>query len=257
MPDIHPTALVDPAARIADDVRVGPYCTIGPACVLGAGTRLISHVVIDGNTEVGKACTFFPFCSIGHQTQDLKFKGGRPGVRIGSHNTFREYVTVNAATYDGDYTTVGSHCHIMAYVHVAHDCSVGDRVIIANAGTLAGHVIIEDGAIIGGLCGIHQFVRIGRLSITGGCSKVVKDIAPFMMADGNPLSTATINKVGLQRNGLSEAEVASIRTAHKIIFRRNLTVAEATAAIRSELPSNAHLEHLIRFVESSERGITR
>lgn len=256
MPQIHPTAVVDPGATLGADTIIGPYCVVGERVSIGAGTRLISHVVIDGLTTLGDHCTVFPFASVGLQTQDLKFKGGQPGVKIGSHVTIRESVTIHAATFDGDFTTVGDHCHIMAYAHVAHDCHVGHRVIMANCATLAGHVIVEDQAIIGGLSGVHQFVRIGRLSITGGCSKVVKDIPPFMMADGNPLAIHTVNKIGMERAGLGETAQAAMKKAYKILYRENRTTESALAELRT-LEKSPELEHLIAFVASSERGITR
>lgn len=257
MPDIHPTAVVASTAVLASDVAIGPYCVIGPEVTIGPGTRLMSHVVVDGFTELGSHCTVFPFASIGLQTQDLKYKGGRPGTRIGDHVTIRESVTVHAATFDGDLTTVGNHCHIMAYVHIAHDCHVGNRVIMANAATLAGHVIVEDQCIIGGLTGVHQFVRLGRLSIIGGCSKAVKDVPPFMMADGNPLEVHTTNKLGLERAGISAETQQALRQAYKIIYRQNLTSEAAVQAMRDRLPASPELDHLVAFLAASERGITR
>ena len=176
MNNIHPTAIVEPGAELGDNLEIGPYCHIGPEVVLGSGSILHSHVVLTGKTSIGEHCEIFPFAVLGGKTQDLKYKGGSPGVKIGHHSTFREYSTVNAATSDGDFTVVGNHCHIMAYVHIAHDCIVGDEVIMANAATLAGHVEIEDQAIVGGLCGIHQFVKVGKMAILGGCSKAVKDV---------------------------------------------------------------------------------
>ncbi len=255
-PDIHPTAVVDPAAALGDDVVVGPYCVIGPRVTIGAGSRLLSHVVVDGLTAIGDHCTIFPFASIGLQTQDLKFKGGTPGVKIGNRVTIRESVTVNAATNDGDFTTIGDQCHIMAYAHIAHDCHVGHRVIMANCATLAGHVIVEDQAILGGMTGVHQFVRIGRLTITGGCSKVVKDIPPFMMADGNPLAVHTINKVGLERAGVAASVMADLKKAYKIIYRGKLTSVRAVEELK-QLPASPEIDQLAEFVRTSERGITR
>jgi len=257
MSDIHPTALVAPTAVIAEDVVIGPYCVVGGQVSIGRGTRLMSHVVIDGLTNLGDACTIFPFASVGLQTQDLKFKGGTPGTRIGHHVTLRENVTIHAATYDGDFTTIGDHCHIMAYAHVAHDCHLGNRVIMANAATLAGHVIVEDQCIIGGLSGIHQFVKLGRLSIIGGCTKIVKDIPPFMMADGNPAEVHTTNKVGLERAGVSEAVRKSLRDAYKIIYRKNLTTEQALLEMQNTLPPGPEMNHLISFIRTSERGVTR
>jgi UDP-N-acetylglucosamine acyltransferase len=257
MPQIHPTAVVDPAARLSDDVVIGPFCTVGAGVCLGPGTRLISHAVVDGHTTIGAGCTLYPFVSIGLQTQDLKFKGGAPRVEIGDRCTLREYVTVNAATHDGDATVLGDDGHIMAYAHIAHDCRVGNRVIMANAATLAGHVVVEDQCIIGGLCGVHQFVRLGRLSIIGGCSKVVKDVAPFMMADGNPLAVHTINKIGLERAGVSEDTRRALREAFKILFRENRTAEQALAEMTARLPVSPERDHLMAFVAASERGITR
>lgn len=256
MPTIHPTAVIEPGARIDEDAVIGPYCVIGGQVSIGRGSHLMNHVAVNGFTAIGDHCTIFPFASLGQQTQDLKFKGGTPGVRIGSHVTIRESVTVNAATYDGDFTTVGDHCHIMAYAHIAHDCHVGNRVIMANNATLAGHVIVEDQSILGGLTAVHQFVRIGRLSITGGCSKVVKDIPPFAMADGNPASVHMVNKVGLERAGVSDEIQRSLKEAYKMIYRKNLTVAAALEAM-NELASSPELDSLKTFIRSSERGIAR
>jgi UDP-N-acetylglucosamine acyltransferase len=194
---------------------------------------------------------------VGGQTQDLKYKGGKPGAVIGDDTTLREYVTVNAATFDGDNTIVGSKCHIMAYSHVAHDCIVGNEVIMANAATLAGHVIVEDQAIIGGLVGVHQFVRVGRLSITGGCAKIVQDVPPFMTADGNPLAVRGINKIGLERHGLSPEAVRNLKEAYRILYRRNLGVQDAVKEIQDALVMSPELKHLADFVLASERGITR
>jgi UDP-N-acetylglucosamine acyltransferase len=257
MTQVHSTAVVDAAAAIAEDVVIGPYCVVGPQVRIGRGTRLIRHAVVDGNTTIGEQCTIFPFASIGLQTQDLKFKGGNPGVKIGNHTTVRESATIHAATFDGDFTTVGDHCHIMAYAHIAHDCHVANRVIMANVATLAGHVIVEDQCIIGGLTAVHQFVKLGRLSIMGGCSKVIKDVPPFMTADGNPLSIHTINKVGLERAGISESVQINLREAYKIIYRKNLTIGQAVQLMKDSLPSSEELDHLASFISASERGITR
>ena len=257
MPVIHPTAVIAPGAVIAEGAQIGPYCVIGPRAHIGAGTNLMAHVVVDGVTRIGESCTVFPFASLGAQTQDLKFKGGSPRVEIGNHTTIREYVTVNAATDDGHVTRVGDHCHIMAYAHIAHDCVVGNRVIMANAATLAGYVTIEDQVVIGGLCGIHQFVKLGRLCITGGCTKVTQDIPPFMMADGNPLKVHTINAVGLKRAGVSDATQALLKQAFKILYRQNLTAAKALEQIGAELEPAPEIQHLVEFVRASERGIAR
>jgi UDP-N-acetylglucosamine acyltransferase len=257
MPEIHPGAVVDPGAEIGEGAAIGPFCAIGPHVRIGAGARLISHVVVDGWTTVGAGCTVFPFASLGTQTQDLKYKGGVPRVEIGARTTIREYVTVNAATNDGDVTRVGEECHIMAYAHIAHDCVVGNRVIIANAGTLAGHVVLEDQAIVGGLVGIHQFVHIGRLGIIGGCSKVTQDVPPFMMADGHPLEIHGINSVGLKRAGVDDHAQAMLKKAYRLLYRQNLTTAKALEEIERQIDALPEVAHLVEFVRKSERGITK
>lgn len=257
MSEIHPTAIVSPEAKLGESVIIGPFCCIGPNVTIGAGTRLISHAVVDGYTHIGDGCTVFPFASIGLQTQDLKYKGGKPGVIVGAQTTIRESVTINAATADGDHTRVGSHCHIMAYAHIAHDCVVGDHVIIANVGTLAGHVILEDRVILGGLSAVHQFTRLGRNSIVGGCAKVVQDVPPFMMADGNPLRIPGLNTVGLSRAGVSEESQKALKLAHRLLYRSGLGTRDALARIEAEVQQTPEVQHLLQFVRSSERGIVK
>ncbi len=225
--------------------------------VLGARCRLHSHVVIDGHTRLGADNEIFPFVSIGLQTQDLKWKGGVTFTEIGDDNTFRESVTVNSATAEGEVTKVGSHNHILAYSHIAHNVTVGNHVIMSNVATLAGHVTVEDCAVVGGLAAVHQFCRIGKMSIVGGCSKVVQDVPPFMLADGNPAETRTVNKVGLERNGVSEEAQAALRQAFKLLFREGLTIANALVRIEQELPKLPEVQHLIHFVRTSERGISK
>lgn len=254
---IHPTAVVHPGARIGDGCEVGPYCVIGEHVVLGPGCRLHSHVVVDGHTTLGSGNELFPFACIGLKTQDLKFKGGVTRTEIGDRNTFREHVTVHSATSDGDATVVGSDNHILAYCHVAHDVRLGSHVVMSNVATLGGHVIVEDRAIIGGLAAVHQFCRIGKMSIIGGCSKVVQDIPPFMLADGNPARARTLNKVGLERNGVGEESQNALKLAHRILFREGLTIPNALARIEAELPQLPEILHLVAFVRGSERGLSR
>ncbi len=254
---IHPTAIIDGAAVIGDNVEIGPYCVVGPAVRIGSGSVLKSHVNIDGNTEIGADCTFYPFCSIGTKTQDLKFKGGSPGLRIGSGTVIREYVTVSAATYDGDYTLVGERCLLMAYSHVAHDCVLEDEVIMANCATLAGHIHVERQAIIGGLAGVHQFVRLGSMSIIGGCSKVIKDVPPYMMADGHPVEVKGLNSVGLKRRGVSAEHRRVLKEVYKILYRQGLTTSEAVGKIKGEVETIPEVLHILEFLEKSERGVTK
>ena len=254
---IHSTAVIHPKAQVASGCEIGPYCVIGEHVALGEGCKLHSHVVIDGHTTLGKRNEIFPFASIGLKSQDLKWKGGVTRTVIGDDNAFREYVTIHSATSDGDATTVGSHNHILAYCHIAHDCRVGSHIIMSNVGTLAGHVTVEDHAIVGGLAAVHQFCRIGTMAIIGGCSKVVQDVPPFMLADGNPAETRTVNKVGLERNGVSEEAQSALRSAYKILFREGLTISNALAKIEADLPLLPEVKHLVQFARSSERGISK
>ena len=252
---IHPTALVDENASIAAGCWIGPYCVVGPEVVLGANCRLHSHVVIDGITILGEGNEVYPFAAIGLKTQDLKWKGGRTRTHIGNFNTIREHVTIHSATGDGESTIVGSHNNLLAGTHVAHNVVLGDNIIISNVGTLAGHVIVEDHAVIGGVAAIHQFCRIGKMAIIGGCSKVVQDVPPFMMADGNPATTRTINKIGMTRNGVSEEAQAALKQAYKILFRSRLTIPNALKQMEAELPQLPEVQHLIQFTRGSGRGI--
>ena len=254
---VHPSAIVHPGARVGAGCEIGPYCIIGEHVTLGAKCKLYSHVVIGGHTRLGRENEIFPFASIGLQTQDLKWKGGITRLEIGDHNTFRECVTINSATGDGEVTRVGSHNHILAYSHVAHNCLLGDHIIMSNVATLGGHVTVGDYAVIGGLAAIHQFCRIGKVSMIGGCSKVVQDVPPFMMADGNPAETRTINKIGMERNGVSEKAQNAMRQAYKILFREGLTLRNAADQVEKKLPKLKEIRHLVQFVRSSERGISK
>lgn len=253
--DFHPTAIIHPHARIGAGCRIGPYCVLGEHVALGDNCNLHSHVVIDGHTTLGAANEIFPFASIGLQTQDLKWKGGITRTQIGDRNTFREHVSIHSATGAGETTTVGSDNHILAYCHLAHNVTLGSHVIMSNVATLAGHVTVEDHAVIGGLAAVHQFCRIGRMAMIGGCSKVVQDIPPYMIGDGNPAETRTINKVGMERNGVSEEAQTALKTAYKILFREKLTIPNALAKIEKELPPLPEVRHLVQFVRASERGI--
>ena len=254
---IHSTAVVHPKAQIGANCDIGPYCVLGEHLTLGDDCRLHSHVVIDGHTILGRGNEVFPFASLGLKTQDLKWKGGLTRTEIGDHNTFREYVTVHSATEDGGVTRVGSHNHILAYCHIAHNVVLGSRIIMSNVATLAGHVVVEDHAVIGGLAAVHQFCRVGKMAIIGGCSKVVQDVPPFMLADGNPAVTRTVNKVGLERNGVPEEAQAALKQAYKILFREGLTIPNALARIEAELPQVPEVLHLLQFARTSERGLSK
>jgi UDP-N-acetylglucosamine acyltransferase len=257
MTQLHPTAVIHAHAQIGDACHIGPYCVLGEHVVLGAGCKLHSHVVIDGHTVLGRENEIFPFASIGLKTQDLKWKGGLTRTQIGDHNTFRECVTIHSATGDGETTVVGSHNHILAYCHLAHNVQLGSHVIMSNNGTLAGHVTVEDHAVIGGLGAVHQFCRVGTMSMIGGCSKVVQDVPPYMLVDGNPGQTRTINKIGMERRGVSEETQASIKQAFKLLFREGLTITNALARIEAELPKSSELDHLLQFARTSQRGLSK
>ncbi|MFC1498590.1 acyl-ACP--UDP-N-acetylglucosamine O-acyltransferase [Verrucomicrobiota bacterium] len=257
MTNIHPAAIVDNGAKLGENVEVGPYCVIGPNVIIGEGTRVMSHVVLDGRTKIGSNCTIFPFASIGTQTQDLKYKGGKTFVEIGDHTTIREYVTINSATNEGEITKVGSNCLLMAYSHVAHVCEVGNGVIMANCATLAGHVIVEDQAIIGGLSAVHQFVKIGRLCIIGGCTKVIQDCPPFMTIDGNPACVRGLNALGLKRRNIDKKVYKLLKESYKIMYRQGLSTTQALKKIETDLEECSEVKHFVSFIRKSERGVIK
>ena len=257
---IHPTAVIDPAARIGAGVEIGPYCVIYAGVEIGDGCWLQNHVTIDGSTKIGKDNRFYASASIGQRTQDLKYTGGPTHLEVGDGNCFREFVTVNRGTEPGSYTRIGNGGNFLAYSHIAHDCTVGDGVIFSNNGTLAGHIEMGDHAILGGLTAVHQFCRIGRHAITGGCSKIVQDVPPFMIADGNAAVVRGINAVGLGRHGFSEESIRALKEAYKILYRRKLNVADAVAELKEAHPEGGGdplVRELIEFIETSERGIIR
>jgi UDP-N-acetylglucosamine acyltransferase len=255
--NIHPTAVVSAQAEIGEDCQIGPYCVIGPRVKLGAGCLLHSHVVIDGNTSLGPGCRLFPFACIGMETQDLKFRGGETRVEIGADTTMREYVTIHQPTTDGGLTKVGDHCHLLAHCHVAHDCLLGNGIIMSNTVNLAGHVIVEDNVIIGGVAGVHQFVRIGTGVMVGATAKVVQDVMPYCLAEGNPASLVTVNKIGMQRRGNDEASIRAVTQAFKTFFRANLPLEAAVAAVESEFGGVPEVRRMLEFVAQSERGLMR
>jgi UDP-N-acetylglucosamine acyltransferase len=242
---------------VGADVEIGAYSVVGPHVTIGDQTRVMPHVVIDGWTTVGQSCTIFPFASIGGQTQDLKYKGGQTFVEIGDHTTLREYVTVNSGTAEGEVTRIGSRCHIMAYCHVAHKCAVGNGIIMANGVTLAGEVVVEDEAVLGGLAGVHQFVRIGRLAMVGAMSKLTQDLPPFTLVDGNPAVARGINQVGLQRHNIAAETITVLKHAFRILYRENLSTRQAVDRIRAELQPCPELEYLLAFIAAAQRGIIK
>ena len=254
---VHPTALVDPAARLGAGTVVGPYCIVAAEVSLGENCWLQQHVTLAGPLSAGRGNKFYAYCSIGHQTQDLKYQGEPTYLEIGDENTFREFVTINRSTAGSSKTRVGSRGNFLAYSHIGHDCTVGDAVVFSNNGTLAGHVQVRDHAVIGGLTAVHQFCRIGRFAITGGCSKIVQDVPPFMIADGNPAEVRGINQVGMERAGFAAEKIKTVKEAFRIIYRGKVNTKQALETLREKLGVSAEVQEIIRFIEESERGIIR
>ena len=257
MSDIHSTAIVEKGAVLGEGVKLGAYCVVGSKVKIGAGTELMAHAVVDGNTTIGSKCIIHPFARIGGPTQDLKFKGGAPGVIVGDRTVLRECVTINEGTHDGEMTEVGSECLLMAYSHVAHACKIGNGVIIANGTQLAGDVIIEDFAILEGLCGVVQFRRIGKMAFLGGYTKATKDVPPFMIAAGLDIEIRGFNKIGMERRGISEESRAAIKEAYRILYRQKAPLAEALEKIENEVPLTPEIKYLLEFIRSSKMGIVR
>ena len=254
---IHPTALVAKGAQIGQGVEIGPYTIVGPNVKIGAGTKIANHAVLDGFTEIGERCSIFSGACIGTPPQDKKAKGVQASLIIGNDNVIREYATINLGSTEGSKTVVGNRNYLMIGSHVAHDCVLGDDITIANSVGLSGHVTVEDKAVIGGLTGVHQFVRIGKLSMIGGVSRVVMDIAPFSICSGNPAKFYGLNIVGLKRSGYSVEDSSKIKQALKILFTKGLRLPEALERLENEFKGNKDVEHLARFVKGSERGIIR
>lgn len=252
---IHPTAVIHPRAELHPTVQVGAYAVIGERVKVGAGTVIGHHVVLEGDTEIGARNQIFPGAAIGLEPQDLKYDGSMSQVRIGDDNTIREYVTINRATRAGEATVIGNGNLLMSYVHVAHNCIVEDRVVIASSVVLAGHVHIESRATIGGALGIHQFVRIGRLAMVGGMSRIDRDVPPFMLVEGNPARVRSLNQVGLKRAGLANEQAGktfqSLKKAFRLLYRSNLPFTQAVEQL-DLLPDSESLQHLRQFLQMSQ-----
>ena len=264
MAQIHPTALVDPAAELDPSVTVGPYSVIGPHVRLGAGTSVGPHVVIEGRTTIGQGNRIFQFASIGAISQDMSYGGEPTELVIGDRNTIREFCTINLGTMKEDgVTRVGSDNWIMAYVHIAHDVRLGNHTVLANAATLAGHVHVGDWAVIGGLSGVHQFVHIGAHAMIGFQGHVAQDVPPFMTVDGNPLAVRAVNVTGLRRRDFSAERVSVIRQMHKLLYRDSLSLEQAVAAIDllrgsvAEADADADIDTMLGFLAQAKRGIVR
>lgn len=254
---IHPSAFVDPGARLGEDVEIGPGAVIGPHVTIGDRTRVGSHALIEGWTTIGSECRIHHGAVLGTPPQDLKYLGEASYLVVGDRTVCREYMTANLATEPGYTTRIGSDCLLMAYAHVAHNCQVGDRVIIANAVQMAGYVVVDDWAIVGGGTVVHQFTRIGRHSMIGGGSRIPQDVAPYVKAAGSPPRNAGINSIGLQRRGVPADVRDMIERAYRIFFRDGLTAARAIEEIRNRWPGVPEVEHFARFCETSVRGISR
>ena len=260
---IHPSALIDPKAELAEDVEVQAFSIIGPTVQIGRGTIVGPHCVLDGRTVLGENNRLFSGAQIGVLSQDLKHKAGLVGrTQIGDNNIFREHVTVSACTmssYDDEHrvTSIGDGCMFMAYSHVAHDCHVGSGVIMANCASLAGHVDVEDHAILGGLTGVHQECVVGSMAFIGGLSRVAKDVPPYMIVDGNPAKCCGPNMVGLKRNGFDSARRAHIKQMFKIVFRSDLNTTQALHEIETVVEETPERTHFVEFIRKSIRGIIK
>jgi UDP-N-acetylglucosamine acyltransferase len=257
--NIHPTAVIDPRARIASSCRIGPHCVIGPDVEIGDACHLVSHVAIEGPTKIGADNGFFPFCSIGMAPQDLTYAGEPTRLEIGDHNEIREFVTINRGTVKGGgLTRIGSHSLIMAYVHIAHDCFIGNHVIMANAATLGGHITVEDWASVGALCPIHQFVRIGTHSYIGGGTTITRDVLPFSKTAAERNTHAFgMNAVGLERRGFSAERIQKLHHAFRVLLASKLNTSQALEKLKSESDRGEDVDLLVRFIEESNRGVIK
>jgi len=255
MPKIHPTALVDANARLAEDVEIGPFCIVGPNVELGSGCKLISQCNVVGYTTMGKNNIVHPFANIGGPPQDHAWKGERSYLRIGDNNIFREGVTVNPGSHAEEETVIGNGCFLLAYTHVAHNCRFGNNIVMVNFSGAPGYVQVGDCCLISGLCGLHQFCRMGRLAVLSGGSQVSMDIPPFMIADGRNGGIRGINLVGLKRRGFSTETIRALKDVYDIVFRSGLNTTNALNKVKAEVPLLPEVKEFIEFVESSKRGI--
>jgi UDP-N-acetylglucosamine acyltransferase len=257
-PQIHPTALVDPQARLGAGVQIGPYAVIGAKVELGDDCTVGHHATIEGPSKIGPRNEFFPYAAIGFKTQDLKYETEPTHLEIGGGNVFREFCTVHRATGVGEKTSIGNGNLFLAYSHIAHNCIVGNRTIFSNNATLAGHVVVGDYAVLSGLCAVHQFCRIGAHSIVGGCAKIVQDVPPYLLADGNPAQLRGVNHVGLERRGFAEIDIKALRRAYRILADKSLNFSQAVEKIEaSEDAPNTYVKYLVQFLKTTERGVVR
>lgn len=256
---IHPTAIVDPLARIAENAEIGPFCIVGAEVEIGPGTRLMAHNFLEGPTWIGADNTFFPYSTIGVASQDLKYRGERAETRIGDRNRIREFVTIHRGTAGGGaLTQIGSDNLLMTYSHVAHDVRIGDHVILGNSVGLAGHVVIDDWADVAPFAGVHQFCRIGRHAFIGPYSIVKQDVLPYSLTSHKPeLAVFGANAVGLDRRGFDKASIEALQTAFRLLTRSQLNTSQAIERIRAEVPACAEVDEVIEFIRASERGFVK
>ena len=253
---IHPSAVVEPGARLGADVEVGPFAYVGADVTLGDRTRLHHHAAVEGFTGLGAGCEVFPYACIGGKTQDLKFKGGRPGLRVGDRNVFREFVTVHAATFDGEFTVLGSDNTVLAYSHIAHDCVLGSHIVMSNAVSMAGHVTVEDHVVIGGAAGIHQFCRIGAHAMLSAMAKLVHDLPPYFIADGTPAEVRALNRVGLERRGFTPEQMDRVKQIFRILYRDGLNRTQALEKLGAHAQADSpEFQRVLTFAQTSERGL--
>jgi len=255
---LHPTAQIDPGARLGDGTTVGAFSVIGAEVTIGPGCEIGPHAVVEGPTVLGARCRVFPFACIGMAPQDLKYRGERTTIEIGDDNVFREGVTVHRGTVGGGgVTRIGTGNLLMAQTHVAHDCQVGSQVIFANAATLAGHVVVEDGATIGAFSGVHQFCRVGAHAYIGGYSVITQDALPYVLTVGNRAKSFGINVIGLERKQVAPEAIQALRQAYRILFRSRLVLQEALDRLQAEFPSQPEVGRLAAFIRESRRGVIR
>lgn len=256
---IHPTAIIDPKARVPESCKIGPYCVIGPGVELGENCHLVSHVAVHGPTIIGKENGIFPFAALGMDPQDVTYHGEPTRLEIADHNEIREYVTINRGTLKGGgVTRIGSHTLIMAYTHVGHDSVIGDHVMLVNGATLAGHVTVEEWAVVGALCPVHQFVRIGAHSYIGGGTTITQDVLPFSKTSAARDTHAYgLNTVGLERRGFSKERIRKIHHAYKVLLASKLNTTQALERLKAEVDRGEDVDMLIRFIEASERGVIK
>ena len=252
---IHPTAIIEQGAQLDEGVTVGAYAYIGAEVSIGSGTVVQHHATVEGSTVLGRDNEIFPYAYIGAKTHDLKYNGGKPGLKIGDRNVFREYTSVHLATKDAEDTLVGSDNVILAYSHIAHDCIIGDRLVMSSHSALGGHVVVGDHVVVGWGVGVHQFCRIGSHAMVGACSKLVQDVPPFMIADGNPAEVRTVNKVGLERRGFTAEDIELVRAIYRTLYREGLNRSQALEKLKAHPKADSpHVQAVLGFAATSERG---